>query len=78
MRNLSHTLYVCLHCIPDVTGTVMTGNDLITDLSILEEFHVMGIMSCNLEIRTLKHLGLRLLSALLLPFIVEKNHFDCI
>ena len=65
------------HCIPDITGTVMTGNALITVfyLSILKELHVMALMSRNLKIRMLKHLGLlsRLLSALLLPLIVEKN-----
>lgn len=75
MRNLSHTACVCCGCVPDVTGTVTTGNELITDgfyLSSLKEFHVMVIMSCNLEIRTLEHLDLlsRLLSALLLPFII--------
>lgn len=55
----------------------MTGNALITVfyLSILKELHVMALMSRNLKIRMLKHLGLlsRLLSALLLPLIVEKN-----
>lgn len=74
MRNLSHAVCVCCGCVPDVTGTVMTGNDLITDgfyLSSSKELHVMVIMSCNLEIRTPEHLDLlpRLLSALPLPFI---------